>query len=107
MEILVSWIGDNDLKSLREGRLTGPVNSILKSRFSKSFDEVCLLYNNFRKAQSEDLIGYFKKEYDLILLRNLSHLQIQQIMKRYMRMLLKFLMIWKGSLNKKLIFISM
>src|SRR6056297_1553726 len=64
MEILVSWIGDNDLKSLREGRLTGPVNSILKSRFSKSFDEVCLLYNNFRKAQSEDLIGYFKKEYD-------------------------------------------
>jgi len=31
--------------------------------------------------------GILKKSMILILLRNLSHLQIQQIMKRYMRML--------------------
>jgi len=43
--ILVSWIGEHDLRSVEKGRLTGPVAALLNSEFSKSFDEVYLLFS--------------------------------------------------------------
>jgi len=54
--IMVSWVGNNDLKSIEKKKLTGPVNALLNSKNGKEFDEIYLLCN-YAKDLSEK---YFK-----------------------------------------------
>jgi DNA-binding NtrC family response regulator len=58
--VLVSWIGANDLKSLKKQELTGPVFALLTSEYGSEFDEIYLLYTQkLNEYRVEDYKKYF------------------------------------------------
>ena len=61
--IMVSWIGNNDLISIEKKQLTGPVNALLDSKYGK-FDEVYLLCN-YEEKESQKYFDLLQEKYKI------------------------------------------
>jgi len=62
--IMVSWIGNNDLKSIEKNKLTGPVYALLNSKHGKGLDEVYLLCN-YEEKDSKKYFEMLEKEHEI------------------------------------------
>lgn len=62
MNVLLSWIGSNDLDSLTNGQ-QGPVRALLDSEWGNSFDKIHILYNNFRSDDTEKYLNSLQSDY--------------------------------------------
>jgi len=62
--VMVSWVGNNDILSIEEGKLTGPVYALLSSRYGTEFNEIYLLCN-YSEKKSEGYFKMLKKKFDI------------------------------------------